>query len=140
MNAPRFPPDAVLQIRKLHRSGMLNVRAWATAYNVSLETVRRIARGDTYREGLTEPAALPAQVILPQTLPAWVEPDPEEVEASFARFITAQEATKQPPSADALLDELQARGRAQPGKPGVSATKLDVPKLDPLDPTTKEQT
>lgn len=125
MNAPRFPPHAVEQIRKLSRSGMLNVRAWAQAYNVSLETVRRIARGDTYRAG-NEPAAPLAQVIPPQA-PPQAEPDEGEVKASFARFLAASEVAAARPPADDLLDELLERGKSQPGLPGGRPTQGGLP-------------
>jgi hypothetical protein len=121
VNAPRFPPDAVARIRQLHTSGLLNVRAWAQAYNVSLETVRRIARGDTYRDG-AQPAAALAQVIPPQA-PLEGEPDSDALAASFARLAAAQAAEAGPPPAQDLLDELMARGRVQPGLPGVPATR-----------------
>lgn len=129
MNAPRFPAHAVAQIRKLHRSGMLNVRAWAQAYNVSLETVRRIARGDTYRDGLV-PQSPDSQVIPPQA-PPQDEPDREALAASFARLAAAQAATAAPPAAQDLLDELLAKGRHQPGLPGVSARDSALPEEEP---------
>ena len=135
MNAPRFPPDAVAQIRSLHSRGMLNVRAWAQAYNVSLETVRRIARGDTYRSG-NEPQLPHAQVIPPREPPR-EEPDAGALAASFARLQAAALAAEGPPAAQGLLDELMARGRAEPGLPGGSATG---PAPTPSEPGSGEPT
>jgi hypothetical protein len=129
MNAPRFPPDAVAQIRSLHSRGMLNVRAWAQAYNVSLETVRRIARGDTYRGG-NEPLASSAQVIPPATPPQGGEPDEGALAASFARLLATQAAETAVPPAQDLLDEMLARGRDQPGLSGVHATRPTEPPPD----------
>ena len=131
MNAPRFPPHAVEQIRMLHKRGMLNVRAWAQAYNVSLETVRRIARGDTYRGSDLAPLASSAQVIPPAQPPALGgEPDLGDLEASFARLRAAHAEAQEPPPAQDLLDEMMARGREQPSLPGGAATR---PRGDPPD-------
>lgn len=131
MSGARFTPQAVAEIRAQYAARTLNVRAWAQAYNVSLETVRRIARGDTYRD---EPeargsalgtATMPQEVLPPGSglgpvlPPASVatdaEPDPEALAASFARL---QAATADvPPRAEALLDEMLQRGRAtQPAR------------------------
>jgi hypothetical protein len=109
---------------------MLNVRAWASAYNVSLETVRRIARGDTYRDGL-QPAAPLAQVIPPQAAPPTLEPDEGEIAASFARFVAASEAEAARPVAQDMLDELLERGRNQPGLPGGRRTEGGLPDEEP---------
>lgn len=137
MNAPRFPPDAVAQIRSLHSRGMLNVRAWAQAYNVSLETVRRIARGDTYRSG-NEPQLPHAQVIPPREPPQSGEPDAQALAASFARLAAANAAAAGPPVVQDLLDELMAKGRSQqPGLPGGSASRLAP---TPKAPTPEEPT
>lgn len=131
MSGARFTPQAVAEIRAQYAARTLNVRAWAQAYNVSLETVRRIARGDTYRDepeargsalgnAATPPGVLPpgsglGPVIPPASAPAEVEPDAEALAASFARL---QAATADvPPRAEALLDEMLQRGRAtQPAR------------------------
>ena len=127
MSGARFTPQAVAEIRAQYAARTLNVRAWAQAYNVSLETVRRIARGDTYRDELEArgsalgPAAMPQGVLPPGSglgpvippaaaTPADAEPDPEALAASFARL---QAATAEvPPRAEALLDEMLQRGRS----------------------------
>lgn len=122
MSTPRFPPEAVAQIRQLHSRGMLNVRAWAQAYGVSLETVRRIARGDTYRPSHAEPARADPQVLLPAAMPQ-AEPDEAALSASFSRLAALQAEAERVPPAQDLLDELMARGKVQPGLPGVSPTQ-----------------
>lgn len=131
MSGARFTPQAVAEIRAQYAARTLNVRAWAQAYNVSLETVRRIARGDTYRDepeargSAFGPAAMPQEVLPPgsglgpvlppPSAPVDGEPDPEALAASFARL---QAATADvPPRAEALLDEMLQRGRAtQPAR------------------------
>jgi len=49
MPAPQFTPAEVLEIRHQHAHGVLDVRMWADVKLCSIETVRRVARGDTYR-------------------------------------------------------------------------------------------
>lgn len=126
MSGARFTPQAVAEIRAQYAARTLNVRAWAQAYNVSLETVRRIARGDTYRDepeargsalggAAPSPSVLPpgsglGPVLPPASVAGDAEPDAEALAASFARL---QAATADvPPRAEALLDEMLQRGRA----------------------------
>jgi len=116
VSTARFTPQAVAEIRAQHATRTLDVRAWATAYGVSLETVRRIARGDTYRAPASGPVLLPPQqpaatgpVIPPVGDPLVGEPDDQELAASFARLAALQR--EQPPKVEALLDELLQRGR-----------------------------
>ena len=128
MSGPRFTPQAVLEIRQQFAARTLDVRAWATAYRVSLETIRRIARGDTYRELLPAGAVIPPSQpargpVTPPPREAADEPDAAALAASFARLAAAQAA--RPPDAQALLDELQ--GRAQPGLPGGRPLTPTVP-------------
>lgn len=127
MSGPRFTPQAVLEIRQQFAARTLNVRAWAETYRVSLETIRRIARGDTYRDlpeaggrPTSPPALAPTSGPVLPPLRAADEPDPEAIAASFARLAAAQAA--RPPDAQALLDELQGRG--QPGLPGGRPTAM----------------
>lgn len=49
MPAPQFSDAEVLEIRHQHARGRLDVRTWADTKLCSIETIRRIARGDTYR-------------------------------------------------------------------------------------------
>ena len=137
MTGPRFTPQAVLEIRAQHAARTLDVRAWAETYRVSLETIRRIARGDTYRE------LLPAGAVIPPSQPAHGpviapprevadEPDAAALAASFARLAAAQAA--RPPDAQALLDELQ--GRTRPASAGGPA--LAPPDTPPGTPTRAE--
>ncbi len=121
MSTPRFPPEAVARMRELHRRGMLDVRAWAQTYNVSLETVRRVARGDTYRSGLAPQTSNPQ--VIPPASPPQGEPDEAALSASFSRLAALQAEAERVPPAQDLLDELMARGKAQPGKPDVSPTQ-----------------
>ena len=119
MTSPRFTPQAVLEIRAQHAARTLDVRAWAETYRVSLETIRRIARGDTYREllpaGPVIPPALAASgSVIPPPPQGGDEPDADALAASFARLARAQ--AERPPDTNALLDELQ--GRAKPAEAG----------------------
>jgi hypothetical protein len=49
MPAPQFTPGEVLEIRHQNAHGQLDVKMWADVKLCSLETIRRIARGETYR-------------------------------------------------------------------------------------------
>lgn len=49
MPSPQFTPGEVLEIRYQQAQGTLDCRAWADIKLCSVETVRRVARGDTYR-------------------------------------------------------------------------------------------
>lgn len=113
MPAPQFSDAEVLTIRFQHSRGRLDVRMWADMKLCSIETVRRIARGDTYRHvagvkahpnfgGLAGPtgqgpavgsqASLAARFDPPEpaplanTLGMADEPDEAEAAASFARL------------------------------------------------------
>lgn len=115
MSGARFTAQAVAEIRAQYAARTLSVRAWAQAYNVSLETIRRIARGDTYRDEspgvatVLPPGSGLGAVLPPPATLADGEPDPEALAASFARL---QAATADvPPRAEALLDEMLQRGR-----------------------------
>lgn len=128
MTSPRFTPQAVLEIRQQFAARTLNVRAWAETYRVSLETIRRIARGDTYRELLPSgPVIPPSQPmhgpVTPPPPQGGDEPDAAALAASFARLAAAQAA--RPPDAQALLDELQ--GRARPAEAGGRPLTPTVP-------------
>jgi hypothetical protein len=61
---PLFTPAQVEQIRLEKKQGTLDVKAWCRALDCGAETVRRIARGETYNRTpvpFTEPA--PADVL-----------------------------------------------------------------------------
>lgn len=143
MPAPQFTPAEVLEIRHQHAHGVLDVRMWADVKLCSIETIRRIARGDTYRHtagikahpvfgGLQghSPAGLrPAVGRQPALDPTFQppvtaplgslleEPDGDEAAASLARLqASLAEPVPGDPQASAavrLLDELQAAGEAQ---------------------------
>ena len=143
MPAPQFTPAEVLEIRHQHAHGVLDVRMWADVKLCSIETVRRVARGDTYRHvagikahpvfgglqgqspasGQRPPVQQPAltSFVPPASLPNLAdlasEPDGDEAQASLARLQSAlAEPVPGDPQASAavrLLDELQAAGEAQ---------------------------
>ena len=133
---PRFssPFNAadIDEIRRQATERILNVRAWADARGVSLETIRRIARGDTYRNpntatparGFAEPLPggprrladpLPGGIRqlaepLQDTRPS-LEPSSDEIAASLRRLADAS-GPPQPREVNHILDELEAKGRA----------------------------
>lgn len=131
-----FTVADVDEIRRQAAEYILDVRAWANARGVSLETIRRIARGDTYRnpEATAQPTGGfapplsdqrgPAPTLaeplpggprqLAQPLPAsrpTLEPSPEELAASLRRLADAS-GPPQPREVNHILDELEAKGRA----------------------------
>lgn len=154
MPAPEFTDAEVLEIRHQQSRGTLDVRVWADTKMCSIETVRRVARGDTYRHvagvkahpsygglhaagfrpavGHQSPVVPAAPFIAPASLPdlAEVADDASEaaIAASFAR-LQAELALPVPgnPQASAavsLLDELQAIGESQ--RPSQSLARPDA--------------
>ena len=153
MPSPQFTPGEVLEIRHQQAQGTLDVRAWADVKLCSVETVRRVARGDTYRHaagvkahpsygGLQSPAVRPqatralAATFVPHDTPSLAtlpglpgeEPGEEEAGASLARL---QAALAMPVPGDAqasaavsLLDELQGKGEA--ARPAAASAKPDA--------------
>lgn len=130
-NSP-FNTADIDEIRRQATERILNVRAWADARGVSLETIRRIARGDTYRDpssaqpqhGFAQPLPggprrlaeplpggprLPAQP-LPDSRPS-LEPTSEELAASLKRLADAS-GPPQPREVNQLINELTAKARA----------------------------
>ena len=105
MPLPDFTPREVRLIRRQAARNQLNVRAWADLHECSLETVRRIARRETYRHiaDLPEPAPTPADL------------PPEAQDALDALASHASRIPPQAPEVNALLDEMQARdsGKAE---------------------------
>jgi len=153
MPAPQFTPAEVLEIRHQNAHGQLDVRVWADVKLCSIETIRRIARGDTYRHlpgvkahpafgGLTGQSPIPrvhpgmapySNFTPPATQPLATlveEPDGDEAQASLARLqASLAEPVPGDPQASAaarLLDELQAAGEAQRPQavPGESGAEL----------------
>mgnify|MGYP000399726134 CR=1 FL=1 len=130
----QFTDFDVATIRLEYAKGILDARKWADARKCSPETIRRIARGETYRHvggqtvhhawgGLTAAPAAPA-FQAPQGLPPLEailadEPDDKEAAASLARLQAALAAPSaeqaQAARAASLLDELRAG--AQGGLP-----------------------
>ena len=136
MKPPPFSAFDVASIRLEYAERRLDVRAWADARQCSLETVRRIARGDTYRHaggqqqhpswhgpqsGQAAHPALDPSFVPPAALPALstLVPDFDEADA-LASLARLQAAMQTPDSeelrtrkAHSLLDELQSQARAQ---------------------------
>lgn len=95
-----FSPSDVRLIRVQYARSQLDVRAWADARQCSIETVRRVARRDTYRH-------------IPDLAegPGANEPLPQEaLDALAALGKTATQVAPQAPEVNALLDELQGKG------------------------------
>lgn len=139
MPAPQFTPAEVLEIRHQNAHGALDVKMWADVKMCSLETIRRIARGETYRHqagvkahpsygglqatGQRPPVQQPAlpPFIPPATLPSLGGLADEASEADAASSLARLQAALALPvpgdpaasAAVALLDELQERGEAQ---------------------------
>ena len=114
-----FSPADVLAIRAQHREGKLSPQAWADARGCAPETVRRIARGETYRQvGREVGGQLPSQAAGGATSSAAGdpgEPDDEDLAASLARLHASLAKpdleTERVKRAAELLAEIQ--GKAQ---------------------------
>lgn len=133
MPAPQFSDAEVLEIRFQQSRGRLDVRTWADSKMCSIETIRRIARGDTYRHlagvkahpsygGLHAASPRPAvgsagHVSVPaQALPAFVPP----ATPSLGTLLAADEPADD--EAQASLARLQAAlAQPVPGDPQASA-------------------
>lgn len=88
-----FPPETVLRIRREYAAGLLRPRDWADVWGVSPETIRKIARGDTYRH---VGANVEMETIPHPSAPALPgEPSKEEAEASLRRFLTQMKDAKE---------------------------------------------
>lgn len=138
MPAPQFSDAEVLEIRHQHARGRLDVRTWADTKLCSIETIRRIARGDTYRHvagvkahpsygGLhaAGPAGLRPAVgsavhapPLAQSLPAFVPPATPTLDALLADDEPADDE-----AAASLLRLQQALAMPVPGDPQASAAQ-----------------
>ena len=90
-------PAEVLAIRRESERGLLDTRAWADKLGCSLETVRRIARRETYRGMHLEVDKEPTEADVAQSL--------EKLQQSIPTVPqTAQ-------GVDALLDQITERGK-----------------------------
>lgn len=113
-NLSLFSPADVRAIRQHYAAGTLNVRAWADSRRCGLETIRRIARRDTYREVPDELGPPPGAVGLPALPRDTAEPSEAELATSLARLTAAAQALPpQRAEVNALLDDL-ARGKEAP--------------------------
>lgn len=96
-NGSEFSPAEVRRIRAQAAAGSLSVRAWADAKGVSLETVRRIARRDTYRDVPDE-----------EPLADGDTPSAADIAASLAKLQQAVNAAPpQPREINDLLDSIR---------------------------------
>ena len=113
-NLNLFSPADVRAIRQHYAAGTLDVRAWADSRRCGLETIRRIARRDTYRE-VPDELGQPANAGgTPAPLAPTNEPSEADLAASLARLTQAAQAMPpQRAEVNALLDEL-ARGKEAP--------------------------
>lgn len=116
-NLGLFSPADVRAIRQHYAAGTLDVRSWADSRKCGLETIRRIARRDTYREVPDELGASPPPgAVGPPALsrdPA--EPSEDELATSLAKLSqAARELPPQRAEVNALLDQLAAGREAPP--------------------------
>ena len=102
-----FSAAEVYQLRREWAARTISVKDWADEKNCSHETIRRIGRGETYRNFTETPEE--ARVVYRQAAPA-AEPSPGELVASMERL---REELAQQPTVDktnALIAELMGRG------------------------------
>lgn len=81
-----FSPAAVAEIRRQYWAGTLKPREWAQAYKVGSETIRRIARGDTYGNVEVEEGLPTFQVVPPPVAQApgpIIPPTPDDPTAGL---------------------------------------------------------
>lgn len=153
----QFKDFDIAAIRLEYAKGILDARRWADARQCSPETIRRIARGETYRHvggqkqhhawggeatspalpGCTPTKPLPTftQASQPAPLTAALpdEPDDAELAASFARLQAALEAPTaeemQRARANALVDELRSSAEGPTAKGGRHPDAQSTPTL-----------
>lgn len=106
-NAKLTPAD-VLSIRGRLASGMSTVKQEADRFHVGIETIRRAARGDTYR--FVEGRRADDRPIGEEDPPLGAEPTPEELARSLARLngLAAAKADNDP---DTLLEQWAGSGK-----------------------------
>lgn len=118
---PIATPIQILAIRREYDQGVLNPRAWADALRCSPETVRKIARRDTYREvGDEVNAATPLGRGEGPGGGTAAEPTDAEIAESLRRVRAAVEAAAPTAkSVDEMVAEMQrARERRAQGGAG----------------------
>ena len=99
-NLNLFTPEDILAIRQAFDERTLDVRRWADDKRCGLETIRRIARRETYRHIGERELAMKVD-----------GPSEEEIAASFKRFTEAANASPpQAPEINALLDGMRRKG------------------------------
>ncbi len=117
---PKPPPTEaqILLIRQEWSTRTCDTRAWAEALDVSLETIRRIGRGDTYRTVGRAEGARPGSPSPRASPPASAEPSPEEISASLDRLaarLSGAPVTSE--GVDSLIEELTTKGKENRGEP-----------------------
>lgn len=99
MAKPAFSPADIAKMRGQIEAGTFSPQAWAKARGVSVETVRRAARGDSYARLAEARTALVD------------EPDREAISRSLKRLAETAPAPAGAPPADDLLADLLAKGK-----------------------------
>jgi hypothetical protein len=103
---PQFSPAEIARIREESDSGVLSPRAWALAKGVSVETVRRVARRETYADGTSRglPTADPHS-----GPPSTPEPTAGEMAASLEKLNESLSRIPTKGKAERLIDEMMNR-------------------------------
>lgn len=110
-NLNLFSPADVRLIRQHYAAGTLSTREWAAARGCGVETIRRIARRETYGQvpdeiGAAQPAHAGGSPAPSHNAP---EPSEDELAASLARLTQAAQAMPpQRAEVNQLLDDLAA--------------------------------
>jgi hypothetical protein len=114
-NLNLFGPADIRLIRQQYAAGQLNVREWSAARACSAETIRRIARRETYWNVPDELSPPPGAVGTPALSPSFshshdrAEPSEDELATSLAKLSqAARELPPQRAEVNALLDDLAA--------------------------------
>ena len=110
MAIPYLTEEQIRQIRHEWDTGRIDTRQWAEALDVSMETIRRIGRRDTYRKLAKGATGMRAR---PQVLDPMVdEPREEDKFASIAKVVALVEKEQAGPKlVNALLDEMKGERR-----------------------------
>jgi len=112
-NLGLFSPADIRLIRQQAAAGTLSTREWAAVRGCGVETIRRIARRETYGQvpdeiGAAQPAHAGGTPAHSSTSDA-PEPSQEELAASLARLSAAAQAMPpQRAEVNELLDDLAA--------------------------------
>lgn len=109
-NLGLFSPADIRLIRQQAAAGTLSTREWAAVRGCGVETIRRIARRETYGQVPDELGSPPPGAVGTPAHPSQgPEPSEDELAASLAKL--SQAAREMPPQraeVNALLDDLAA--------------------------------